>query len=99
MPTLHDSPEGQTHSYGDGCGCEKHNPWWMKYCRQTSSGRYFIPTDRVDDLIAEAERQKTEEIRAKILDFQNTMKVTSSKVSSEYRDGVKVAISVFLGKL
>jgi hypothetical protein len=53
----------------------------------------------IPSIIAEAERRKTEEIRAKILDFQDTMEITSSKVSSEYRDGIKVAINIILGKL
>jgi len=58
MPTLHDSPEGTTHSYGDGCGDPAHNPWWYGIAAQAfSRGTLEQCLSKMEVIIEEAERR------------------------------------------
>jgi hypothetical protein len=56
MPTLHDTPEGTTHSHGGGNPA--HNPWWKQFCVHKSVvySEMVVPEgSMLEELLAEAE--------------------------------------------
>ena len=56
-----DTNEGQTHSYGDGCGSEEHNPWWKEYIDRIDGDTIHL-CSTIEALIAEAKRLERERI-------------------------------------